>query len=476
MTRSNIVSVKSVGKERTYDLEVDHSNHQYYLHNGLLTSNSHSTLYSMISFATSWLKGNYTLEFLVSNLISEVKSNTKASKSNILKIKNELRSRKIKIVPPDINTSELSWKIIDDNTLMTGLDSLKSIGKNAIPEIIEKRPFNSFKDLIYRTDARKVNASSIKALAASGSLDSFDLDRKTMFYYVSDYRDKLRSHMLRLERAWENSWAKENNIKKAEDEIGSYWIKEGIRQTPPIIPEELIKSHLESFNYPFPKEEPWTIQEAYAFEHFYMGEGISGSVFDRYPNFFHKNKTVPFAALKQMFPWKFKDKDERTNRKANTHYLGNHKIRPIEAVIDSIFVFIVKKEDSPIFGQEMARMNILDPWNDESSLLCFPEAWSDMKNRIENELSGGKQKIEPGVAIRFLGNFQWENEKSTSFVLSDILDFKSPPIVPSDRSSRIVKIPRAKKLILNDIINLKKDEFMEVLEDEMLDNGISTII
>src|SRR5690606_24865856 len=276
----------------------------------------------------------------------EVRSNAKASKDNILKIKAEIRNKKVRIVPPDLNTSSLSWKIVDDNTLMTGLDSLKYMGQDAIPELIDKRPFVSFQDLIYRTDSRKVRSPSIQAMAASGSLDSFQMDRKQMFHYASDYRAKLRNHMGRLERQITKEWAAVNGYKKGEDELGMFWYNSNGRHNPPKLnPEDQrVKDHVAQFQYPFPVETPWTIQELFALEDFYMGEGISGNTFDRYPKFFDKNKTIPFAALQQMFPWELKSDDERTNRKANTHYLGNQKIRPIEAVVTSVFSFIVKKE------------------------------------------------------------------------------------------------------------------------------------
>lgn len=474
---TNIKSVTPIGKAQTYDLEVAHSDHQYYLSNGMLTSNSHATLYSMISYQTAWLKANYPLEFLVANLMSEVSSNAKSAKDNILKIKNEIRNKKVKIVPPDLNNSSLSWKIVNDHTLMTGLDSLKYMGKDSIPELIEKRPFVSFQDLIHRTDSRKVRSPSIQAMAASGSLDTFEMDRKLMFHYASDYRAKLRNHVQRFERQMVKDWAGANTFKKGEDELGIYYYDEKGRYEPPKINLEdpRVQHHIAQFSYPFPKEEPWTIQELFALEEFYMGEGISGSTFERYPKFFDKKKTIPFAALKQMFPWEHRSDDDRTNRKMNTHYLGNQKIRPIEAIVVSIFSFIVKKEDSPIFGQEMARLTIQDPWGDDAALLCFPESWAGMKNRIEKELSGGKQAIEPGISIRFLGSFQWENEHTTSFVLSDILDYNAPPSLPEDRSSKKVKMPRATKLSFNNLFDMKKEDILIELEDEALDNGLLSI-
>lgn len=439
---------------------------------------SHATLYSMISFHTAYLKANYPVEFLVANLMSEVRSNAKSAKDNIMKIKTEIRNKKVKIVPPHVNHSELSWKIVNDNTLMTGLDSLRGIGKDAIPNIIENRPFKDYQDLIFRTDTSKVRSTSIQAMAASGSLDDFGMDRKVMFHYASDYRAKLRSHMEKLYKAHLKSLDK-LGWKFVDDngDFPSYWVtpsgeKVSVDDCPKPTPEQ-VQEHLVKFKYPFPKEKPWTVQEMFAMEEHYMGEGISGDTFERYPGFFDRKKTVPFEALKQMFPWEAVGDDERTNRKANTHYLGNHKIRPLEGVVTSVFSFTVKKEDSPIFGQEMARLSIQDPWGDECSLLCFPEAWDGMKSRLK-ELSGNKQEVEPGIAIRFLGSFQWENEASTSFVLSDILDYKAPPSLPEDRASKKVKMPRAKTKA-KDLNEMELEEMLDVLEDEMLGEGLSTV-
>lgn len=438
---------------------------------------SHATLYSMTSFQTAWLKANYPIEFLVANLISEVSSNAKAAKENILKIKNEIRNHTVKIVPPDVNTSQLSWKIVDDKTLMTGLDSLKYMGGDAIPELIAKRPFSSFQDLIYRTEASKVRSPSIQAMAASGSLDSFGMDRKLMFLYASDYRAKLRSHMAKLEKSWEKDHTKKGWKQQCDDGIEVYWLDpSGNRSVLPSISNEKIEEHLAKFKYPFPKEKPWTIPELFALEEFYMGEGISGDSFDRYPKFFERGKTIPFALLRQKFPYElFDEDDERANRKANTHYLGNEKMRPLESIITGLFVFTVKKEDSKIFGQEMARITLQDPYGDEMALLAFPEAWEAMKVRIEKDYCGGKYKIEIGMAIRFIAQFQWENDHTTSLILSDILDFRPPPQLPEDRKSKKVKMSRSKKLTSDEVEELETDELIERLEDEMLDDGFLTL-
>src|ERR1035437_10765044 len=151
---SNIKCVKEIGEFQTYDLEVNHPDHQFYLSNGILTSNSHSTLYSMTSYKTAYLKAHFPIEFLMANLMAEIKSNSPDAKGNIEKIKKELRSHRIKITPPDINKSQLAYSISDGNKLLTGLDALKFVGEDAINEIIEKRPFNSFFDFMARLNSK----------------------------------------------------------------------------------------------------------------------------------------------------------------------------------------------------------------------------------------------------------------------------------------------------------------------------------
>jgi DNA polymerase III alpha subunit len=429
----------------------------------------HATLYSFISFQTAWLKTHYTIEFLTASLISEVNSNSKDAKENINRIKNELRAKKVKVLPPDINTSDLSWKIVDSHTLMTGLDSLKFMSESAVPEILQKRPFSSFEELLINT---KVPAQSIQAMAASGSLDSFGISRKKMFYYASDFRAKLSSHLKKLNTKVKRDWAKENGFKKkVKEEI--YLDKNNVVHISPAPTQEQIDEHVKTFVYPFPEEDDWTIKEKFALEEFYMGEGLSGTNFDRYVGFFDKNQTVPFKALVEMFPWKYQHEDERANRKANTHYLDNHGIRPLEGIITKVFSFIVKKEDSKIFGQEMARITLMDPWGDEMSLLCFPEAWDGLKSRVEKELSRGKSKVEPGIAIRIICSFQWESESITSLILSDVIDYCDPPQVPKDRKSKKLKLPRKTSLKNNDLEELSKEELVDILESEMIDEGYS---
>ena len=91
---SNIKNIKFLGNHQTYDLEIDHPDHQFYLSNGMLTSNSHAIFYSFIGYQTAYLKAHFPLEFLTANLMAEVNSNATTAADNVIKIKNEIRKRK----------------------------------------------------------------------------------------------------------------------------------------------------------------------------------------------------------------------------------------------------------------------------------------------------------------------------------------------------------------------------------------------
>lgn len=401
-------------------------------------NSSHAVLYSMISFKTAYLKAHYPLEFLVANLMSEVESNSPMAKDNILKIKDEIRALGVKVLPPDINKSHMSYQIIDDKTLMTGLDALKYMGGDAIPDIMSKRPFSSFKDFMVRIDPSKVRSTTIQALAASGSLDCFGLDRKVMFLYCADFKKKIQALRTSLDK----------KVQKGK------------------ITQEEADAEIAAFEYPFPEEKPWPVHEIYALEEYYLGEGLSGTVPERFPGFFN-SKVIDIKKISEMMPFVRHSDDERDNRKANTHNIEHHGIPGIKGVVMNVHEFKVKKEDSPIFGQIMARFTVQDPYGNNLDCVAFPDGWDRAKSRIEKELSGGKSKFDVGIALFFNGAFQWENENTYSFILGDILSYKDSPSLPKDKKAKSVKIPRKTKVTKKEVKEMSSQDLAEALDEEM---------
>jgi len=316
----NIKSIKFVGHGMTCDLEVDHPDHQFYMFNGMLTSNSHATLYSMIGYQTAYLKAHFPIEFLQANLMDEVNSNAQDSKNNIEKIKKELRQRGVRIMPPDINRSDLTYKLVGGNRLVTGLDALKFVGEEAIKDIVSKRPFKSFFDFMVRVDSKRVRANNIQALAACGAFDDFGIPRKLLFLYCSDYRKKLQV------------WKKKHN------------------------------PDFEEFKYPWPSEGEWSEQEIYALETYYLGEGFVCKPYKAYGSFFD-GEHHDISHVK-----KAKDRDT---------------IPYFKGIVIDFFEFKVKKETSKYYGQAMAKVTIEDKYGDQISCTVFPDRWKIVHERLK---------------------------------------------------------------------------------------------
>jgi DNA polymerase-3 subunit alpha len=415
---------------------------------------SHSILYSLISYHTAYLKAHFPLEFLTANLMSEVNSNAKVAADNIAKIKDEIRRYKVKILPPDINQSDISYKIIDSNTLLTGLDSLKFIGKDAIPEIVAKRPFSSFEELLTKVDGKKVRAPSVLALAASGCLDSFGMPRKQMYLYAADYKKKLAVWVKRQkEKALEPP-------KKAKVKKGQLALE---FEKPEVAPAPLPAPA--TFNYPWPEDRSeWTTAEKYAMEIYYIGEGLSGNLREAYPGFFD-NRALDFSKLPLVYTEEFcKDNSDFFNQIPISAENGT-----IEAVIKNYFEFKVKKEESKIFGETMARIVLEDPYGNTISMTVFPKKLSHFQHRIK-EL-GGKVKLEPGTAIHCSGYINWY-EGEISILFDDLRKCAPSPPMPSDLKPRKVSM-RITGGTRKKSKEIDPEEFLEELEDELVEEGLA---
>ena len=74
---------------------------------------SHSVAYAYLAFQTAYLKAHFPTYFF-----SAVLSNESQDTAKIYKYANELRAVGLKLLPPDINESEvglLHWKTVSDS-------------------------------------------------------------------------------------------------------------------------------------------------------------------------------------------------------------------------------------------------------------------------------------------------------------------------------------------------------------------------
>lgn len=137
---------------------------------------SHSGSYSLEAYQDAWLKEHYPLEFYASTLTFPSGSSPQAKQDFISGMVREARQRGAKILPPDINKSDMAWTIDDEaDALLFGFVGIKDVGEVAAAKIVNNRGsgFNS-QDHVREKCGNKVNAKVMTALTEAGAFDQFD--------------------------------------------------------------------------------------------------------------------------------------------------------------------------------------------------------------------------------------------------------------------------------------------------------------
>lgn len=170
-----ITSIDMEKAEPTYDVEIDHPEHNFVTGEGIVTCNSHAIAYSRNGYNCIWLKIHYPIEFWsVTFSYAELKDYPYYI--------NEIQeSGEIEIRPVDINKSGIN--IVSDiktNSMYWALNSVKQCGEKAQQFIAEEREKNgeffSLDEFIDRCIVKNspVNKSVIENLIYSGAFDKLE--------------------------------------------------------------------------------------------------------------------------------------------------------------------------------------------------------------------------------------------------------------------------------------------------------------
>jgi DNA polymerase-3 subunit alpha len=155
---------------------------------------AHAASYGMVAYQTGYLKANYPVEYMCALLTAEEADTDKISAAI-----NECHRMKIKVLPPDINESNVGFMISKDKdslerkAIRFGLGAIKNVGKAAIEAILESRTeekFTSFADFISRVDSRRVNKKVLESLIKVGALSSFG-SRAALISAMDSLRERL---------------------------------------------------------------------------------------------------------------------------------------------------------------------------------------------------------------------------------------------------------------------------------------------
>jgi DNA polymerase III subunit alpha len=133
---------------------------------------SHAACYSYVSYRMAYLKAHYPGEFM-----SAVLSRNMNDIKEITNFTEECKRMSLPVLGPDINESELHFKVNKKGGIRFGLAGIKNVGENAVISILDERnskgPFKDIVDFITRIDLRSVNRRCIESLARAGAFDCF---------------------------------------------------------------------------------------------------------------------------------------------------------------------------------------------------------------------------------------------------------------------------------------------------------------
>jgi DNA polymerase-3 subunit alpha len=116
-------------------------------------------------------------------LLTSEMSNT----DKIVKDLAECKEMGIRILPPDINASQLDF-LASGKDIKFGLAAIRNVGESAIRAILKCRPededFASFSEFCENVDLRVVNRRAVESLIKAGSFDSLGYHRKSLFEFL----------------------------------------------------------------------------------------------------------------------------------------------------------------------------------------------------------------------------------------------------------------------------------------------------
>lgn len=289
---------------------------------------SHSAAYAYLAYRTAYLKAHYPVCFLAALLTSEAE---RGATAQVVKYINECEQMGIRVLPPDINESELRFSV-DKESIRFGLSAIKNVGEGAIRAILKARKrrgrFDSPFDLCEDLDPKAVNRKVIESLIKAGAFDSLGW-RRSQLYHLIDRIIEYAHEMQKIKSSRQN------------------FLFDSSQVEPPLIPPEV-------------KEMPeWDKSLALSYEKDALGFYITGHPLAEYGK-----------ELKKLVPHSISELDEEKD--------FNQEIR-VAGIISSLKLLKTKKEE------RMATF-ILEDMSGRIEVVAFPEIYNKHYEYLREEV------------------------------------------------------------------------------------------
>ena len=170
---------------------------------------SHAAAYALIAYQTAYLKTFFKEEFIAATMSTEL-TNT----SKLREFVDELKRLNVTVVRPNINECFADFKT-DKNKIFYGLGAIKSVGFEAVSNLIVERDkngkFSSLMNFIKRVNPKDINKLQLEGLVKSGAFDCIEKNRKDLIASIPK--------IIQLNKVYsEEKSSKQSNLFENEDE------------------------------------------------------------------------------------------------------------------------------------------------------------------------------------------------------------------------------------------------------------------
>ncbi len=324
---------------------------------------SHAAAYAVISYRTAYLKQHYPKEYFSALLTSVLGNQTK-----VAEYISECSSRGIRVLPPDINESRMTFSV-SGNDIRFGLLAIRNVGKQFLSQILEERegaPFVSFEDFVNRMNTGNLNKRMVEALIKSGTFDR-----------LGTYRSRLlasHEHLIDL--------ATEKNKNNLAGQLDMFSVMSGFGG-------EVASS------FTYPEIPDLTAREKLMMEREATGMFFSGQLLDSY------SKHLKFLSPELISLYTGEDAEITDRQRAN-----------IAGMITSVSVKSTKNGDSMAFFT-------LEDQSDEMECIAFAKQFGEFSHLIRGDF-----------AVSVKGNLSVRDDEKPKLIvwkidpLIDNLDFR----------------------------------------------------
>ncbi|OYO07355.1 DNA polymerase III, alpha subunit [Propionibacteriaceae bacterium ES.041] len=150
---------------------------------------AHTAAYGLVSYWTAYLKANYPTEYMAALLTS-----VKDDKDKMGLYLAECRHMGIKVLPPDVNSSEMNFTPVGTD-IRFGLSAVRNVGANVVSLMSAEREqtgkSTDFNDFLDKAPLPACNKRLVESLIKAGAFDSMGHPRRALMEIFEENIDQV---------------------------------------------------------------------------------------------------------------------------------------------------------------------------------------------------------------------------------------------------------------------------------------------